>query len=352
MSIFSIDCSSARLAAVIVLAVTLSIASQQVKAQESGQTGKEVVERVCVTCHGPGTDGAPRIGDRKAWANRTAHGLTNLSRSALNGIRKMPSHGGSSTVTDAEIKSAIVYMVNASGGHWTEPISKAAAADGRSGEQIVRAHCIACHGTGVDGAPKIGDRAMWIPRAKQGFELLIRSAINGHGGMAPRGGVASLTDVEIRAAITYMLNPVTAAKAQSAGAEPAVRPDPNRRIIDGVEIYFGVISAETLRLQHSGTDAESTMHGGIPRGSGYYHVNVSLFDDNAKVAITDAHVEAKVADPVMGNQVKTLEPMVLNNSASYGNYFRLTGKDAFTIAVLIRKPGATSAIETQFTYRR
>jgi hypothetical protein len=43
---------------------------------------------------------------------------------------------------------------------------------------------------------------------------------------------------------------------------------------------------------------------------------------------------------------------VFNNTLSYGNYFRLPGRDAYTIAVLIRKPGATSAIETKFGFRQ
>jgi hypothetical protein len=179
--------------------------------------------------------------------------------------------------------------------------------------------------------------------------VLIRSAINGHGGMPPRGGVANLTDSEIRAAITYMLNPVTAvAKAPAAAA---VKPDPNHRIIDGTEIYFGATSAESIRRLHSGTDPESAMHGGIPRGSGYYHLNISLFDAETKAAIKDAYVEVKVADPVMGDQVRTLEPMVFNNTVSYGNYFRLPGKNAYTIAVLIRKSGDWRAIETKFGFR-
>jgi hypothetical protein len=54
----------------------------------------------------------------------------------------------------------------------------------------------------------------------------------------------------------------------------------------------------------------------------------------------------------MGDQVKTLEPMVFNNTMSYGNYFRLPGKDPYTIAVLIRKPGATRAIETKFGFQQ
>ena len=75
-----------------------------------------------------------------------------------------------------------------------------------TGEQVVRAQCVKCHEAGLHGAPKIGDRDAWIPRMKQGIEPLLRSAIRGHGKMPARGGMASFTDGEIRAAVLYMFN--------------------------------------------------------------------------------------------------------------------------------------------------
>jgi len=341
---------SSRLALVAAFAFSLLAAPQQAGAQGSDRSGKEVVDAVCAACHVSGANGAPRIGDKKAWARRAARGLTGLSRNALEGIRKMPPHGGNGGLSDIEVERAITYMINASGGHWAEPISRTSPATERSGERIVRTYCFKCHDQGAGGAPKIGDRAAWIPRARQGFDVLVSSAINGHGGMPPRGGVANLTDKEIRAAVTYLMNPVAA--VAKAPATPAMKPDTNHKIIDGTEIYFGVVSAESIRRQHPGKDPESAMHGGVPRGSSWYHLNVSLFDVQTKAAIGDAHVEAKIADPVMGNQAKALEPMVFNGTLSYGNYFELPGKEPYTITVVIRKPGASNAIETKFGFQR
>jgi cytochrome c5 len=176
-------------------------------AQSTERSGKQVVDALCVSCHGPGAGGAPKIGDRKAWANRAAKGLSGLSSSALAGIRQMPAHGGNMTLTDVEVERAIAYMVNQSGGNWTEPVSRTTPTPPRSGKEIVEAQCIKCHGTGAGGAPKIGDRAAWTQRAKQGFDAVVASAIRGHGAMPPRGGMADLTDPEIRSAIAYMLNP-------------------------------------------------------------------------------------------------------------------------------------------------
>jgi cytochrome c5 len=168
------------------------------------QDGKLVVETRCVTCHGTGLDGAPRIGDAKAWEKRTKQGLTSLTEHALAGIRGMPPHGGKLTLTDLEIRRAITYMVNRSGGAWAEPIDRAHPPVARGGEYIVNARCSQCHASGLGGAPRIGDDKAWVGRARQGLDSLVQSAIHGHGAMPARGGMADLTDVEMRAAVVYM----------------------------------------------------------------------------------------------------------------------------------------------------
>jgi len=181
------------------------IVAQIVNAQ-GPESGKKVVETVCATCHRMGVNGAPKIGEQQAWAKVASQGLTNLTKVVLTGIRKMPPHGGNLDLTDAEIERAITYMVNQSGGHWIEPISTSDPIAERNGGQIVRTDCARCHQTGVGGAPKIGDRAAWIPRLKRGFDVLVRSAIKGHGSMPSRGGVADITDPELRSAIVFMID--------------------------------------------------------------------------------------------------------------------------------------------------
>jgi cytochrome c5 len=188
-----------RLSLVILLAVGFSAQAQE-------RSGKEIVETHCASCHGPGSAGAPRIGDNQAWARRSQQGLTGLTNSALAGIRQMPAHGGNPNLTDNEMARAITYMVNRSGGKWIEPIERRPVAV-RDGRQVVQERCIKCHGTGVGGAPVIGDQAAWSQRLRDGLDATVRSAIHGHGAMQPRGGMADLTDVEIRNAVIYMFNP-------------------------------------------------------------------------------------------------------------------------------------------------
>lgn len=91
-----------------------------------------------------------------------------------------------------------------------------AAGAAKSGEEIVKSACIACHGAGVLGAAKIGDKAAWGKLITQGLAKLTASAIKGVKQMPARGGDTSLSDTEIARAIVYMAN-------QSGGSlkEPA-----------------------------------------------------------------------------------------------------------------------------------
>jgi cytochrome c5 len=191
--------------AVVAAALLAALAGPAARAAMPGErSGQQVVEHVCAICHATGRDGAPKIGDAKAWEKRTAQGLSGLTKNALDGVRKMPPHGGSLSLSDTEIKRAITYMVNHSGGKWIEPVDRRAPPKARTGEQIVQAQCAKCHASGVNGAPRIGDKEAWVQRAKLGFDSVVRSAIHGHGAMPARGGMADITDEEMRSAVTYM----------------------------------------------------------------------------------------------------------------------------------------------------
>ena len=198
--------STPRLLVVLGVWALGSAAGVSLAAQPAERSGAQVYEQVCASCHASGVNGAPKVGDRKAWAARSAQGLNSLTQHALEGIRNMPPHGGNFKLTDVEIERGITYMVNRSGGHWNEPTSRTRPVADRTGEQIVKQRCVECHGSGKDGAPRIGDKDAWIARLKPGFDSLVRSAINGHGAMPPRGGMANPTDPEMRSAIAYMVD--------------------------------------------------------------------------------------------------------------------------------------------------
>jgi cytochrome c5 len=95
----------------------------------------------------------------------------------------------------------------------------AAPAGARKGEDIVKSTCAACHQAGVAGAPKIGDRASWAPRIREGLKGMLATATKGKGAMPPRGGDASLTDAELARAIVFMANQSGAQLKEPAAAQ-------------------------------------------------------------------------------------------------------------------------------------
>lgn len=184
----------------------VAIAESGGGAAKAAQTGEQVVQQFCAACHTTGAAGAPKIGDRGAWAKHLGEGLDHMLKTAIAGKGAMPPRGGAADVSDYELARAIVHMANQSGGKLKEPAAPSGAAPEaeRSGEQVVQAACIRCHGTGAGGAPRIGDKAAWSQRISQGVDAITKSAIRGHGSMPARGGLADLTDREVTRAILYM----------------------------------------------------------------------------------------------------------------------------------------------------
>ena len=309
------------------------------------KTGKEVVDTACIACHGTGVNGAPKIGDEKAWGKRAAQGLSSLTANAIKGIRQMPTHGGNPGLTDFEIERAVTYMVNQSGGNWAEPINKAVPATERTGEQIVRAQCARCHETGVGGAPKIGDRAAWVPRMKQGLDAVVRSAINGHGGMPARGGMANLTDAEMRSAVVYMFNAGSVSERTPAAATGGE----DYKVVEGMNVYLGVVPGSVIRA-HPG-DYPAAMSGNAPAGSEQHYVTIALFDAKNGQRITDAVVTARVAGATQASAEKSLKPVTVAGSLTYGDYFPMAGGSAYKITVHIHRPGMPNVVETEFQHK-
>ena len=97
-----------------------------------------------------------------------------------------------------------------------------------SPDQLYQGACQACHATGAAGAPKLGDEGAWTERVSKGLDALIEAAINGVGGMPPRGG-SQYNDDQMRAVVEYMAaesneemrNTINAASTESSSAAPA-----------------------------------------------------------------------------------------------------------------------------------
>jgi cytochrome c5 len=207
-------------------------------------SGDAVYTANCAACHTSGAAGAPKLGDAGGWAPRIAQGYDTLVKHAIEGIRAMPAKGGNPDLDDVEVARAVVYMANQAGGKFKEPEVRAASAAAApaaaapaaaapaaeapaaapavaapapvaaapklaadAGKNVYNASCVACHGAGIAGAPKLGDKAAWAARVSQGNAVMYEHAIKGFQGkagmMPPKGG-STASDEEVKAAVDYM----------------------------------------------------------------------------------------------------------------------------------------------------
>lgn len=102
------------------LLVFLFWAPASLAAEEAGRTGEAVYRGTCAACHDTGAAGAPRIGDKKAWAPRIREGKRMMVKMAIRGIRGMPPRGGNPALSDEEVERAVVYLLNQSGARFRE----------------------------------------------------------------------------------------------------------------------------------------------------------------------------------------------------------------------------------------
>ncbi len=75
----------------------------------------------------------------------------------------------------------------------------------KTGEEVYKAVCVTCHGTGAAGAPKFGNKDDWAPRLKDSMDTVYNYALHGKGAMPPKGG-SSASDADVKAAVDYMVN--------------------------------------------------------------------------------------------------------------------------------------------------
>ena len=95
----------------------------------------------------------------------------------------------------------------------------------KSGQEVYDAVCTSCHAAGALGAPKFDNKGDWGARIAQGYETLVKHAIEGIRQMPPRGGDGDLSDVEVARAVAYMANSGGASFTAPEAAAPAATAD-------------------------------------------------------------------------------------------------------------------------------
>lgn len=86
--------------------------------------GQQTYQQVCMACHTSGVLGAPKLGDKVKWAPLIKEGQAILTAHGYVGIRGMPAKGGKSDLSVDQFAQALVFMVNQSGGSWSNPNEK------------------------------------------------------------------------------------------------------------------------------------------------------------------------------------------------------------------------------------
>jgi cytochrome c5 len=153
----------------------------------ASMSGEQVFQAVCKTCHEPGIAGAPKVGDKAAWAGPIKKGYETLVQHALNGFQEagkvMPPRGGNPDLSDVEVERALVYMANRSGANFKEPAATTTAAAGPAAAPAVAAPAPAGAATAAPAAAGAASAsaaaappaAAAAPAAKAGASLDLQS---------------------------------------------------------------------------------------------------------------------------------------------------------------------------------
>ena len=89
--------------------------------------------------------------------------------------------------------------------HVVEPVSEQHVQVNEEGKSIYEQYCTLCHATGMAGAPKFQDKADWQERNEKGMDVLLEHASQGYNVMPPMGTCNTCTQLQLQAAIEYML---------------------------------------------------------------------------------------------------------------------------------------------------
>ena len=148
----------------------------EANAPSGNQTAEQVYETVCKTCHEAGLAGAPKFGDKAAWAPRIKSGVDTLFASAIKGKNAMPPKGGNTNLADVEVQRAVVYMANRAGASFKEPPEPAQASATAAAPAQAQAPAAPVPAPAAPAAPPPAAAPAKAPAAAPGTPLDMASA--------------------------------------------------------------------------------------------------------------------------------------------------------------------------------
>lgn len=143
-------------------------------------TGEQVYNKLCMTCHDTGLTDSPIKGNAEMWAPRIAQGADVLFKHSLEGFNAMPAKGGDMTLSDEEVKNAVVFMVNASGGNISiDGGGSAAPAEEAPAEEAPAEEAPAAADEAVEEAPTAEEAATPVEQAVEAVEEVVSNVAEG-----------------------------------------------------------------------------------------------------------------------------------------------------------------------------
>lgn len=174
---------------------------ETVAAAASERSASSIANGVCAACHNSGALGAPVVGDTSAWRTRyDARGLDTLVSHAINGYNQMPARGGDSSLSDAEVRKATVYMleesdISVAGADGEQGQRQADAGDGSAGSEAQVAMAATTPADADRSAGGVADEAAKAEMEAKGDQ----AADTDQGEQAPAADTAALAVAEAAA---------------------------------------------------------------------------------------------------------------------------------------------------------
>ena len=224
----------------------------------------------------------------------------------------------------------------------TEGAQASGTAKARSGEEVYKASCLACHATGVANAPKLDDKTAWKPRVAAGLNALIKTAIEGKGAMPARGGNAAITDQEIKATILYMTGkagfnlgaaekpkaaPATAQKEAQATTKTSA--EPTQKMPEAVTTAITAVSAPTAPSAPAAPSAPKDTKGAAAEPTSKTVASTTNNNDKGKKTYKGAcfacHDAGVAGSPKIGDKAAWTARIATGNEALYASAIKGKG---------------------------
>ncbi len=149
--------------------------------------------------------GSHRVGETEGKANTPDAIAKRIAPLATLNVDASKAAAAPSLVTPAAAPKSTAAPIVAMAIPASLPVGGTTVQSANVGENTYKSACLACHAAGIAGAPKIGDKGAWGARIAKGRPTLYEHALKGFNGMPAKGGNTALADVDVKAAVDYLV---------------------------------------------------------------------------------------------------------------------------------------------------